>query len=181
MSLKYTILGFIKKSPKTGYDLQKKIETTISHFWPSTQSQIYRLLNEMAADGLIVSEIQYQDDKPNKKVYTITEKGIEELICWLSEPVEIPGHRNQILVQLFFSKDIKKEWILANLRHYKAEMESRLSFLNSGPAVSMLDMSEDALEKTLYRIIYNNGIEVLGSEINWAEESIRLLENTEEA
>ena len=77
MSLDYAILGFLKKSPATGYELQKKIEKSINHFWTSTQSQIYRTLNRMEDDALIISEIHYQDEKPNKKVYSITEKGKE--------------------------------------------------------------------------------------------------------
>ncbi len=180
MSLKHTILGFIKNGPKTGYDLQKKIETTISHFWPSTQSQIYRTLGEMTEEELIVSETKYQDDKPNKKVYSITEKGNEELLCWLSSPVKIPNHRNQFLVQLFFSKNIGKEKIIANIKHYKSEMEARLSFLDSVQVHSMLGMTDDSMERMLFEIIRNNGVRVLKSEIEWVDESIRSLENIKE-
>ena len=120
MSLEFTILGFLNKGPKTGYELQKKIEKSINHFWTSTQSQIYRTLNKLAEDALIVSEIHYQDEKPNKKVYTITERGKDELIRWLSSPINIPNHRNPFLVQLFFSGDnIDIKTIKSNLIHYK--------------------------------------------------------------
>jgi PadR family transcriptional regulator AphA len=177
MSLKHTILGFLKNDPKTGYDLQKKIEKTISHFWPSTQSQIYRTLNEMAKESLIASEIEYQEEKPNKKLYSITGKGEKELVRWLSQPHDIPSHRNQLLVQLFFSGNVGQKVIISNLKHYKAEMENRLNYLNSSEVAAMINLADKAKEKTLFDIIRNNGIQVLQAEIDWTDESIRLLES----
>ena len=177
MSLKHAILGFLNNSPKTGYDLQKKIATTISHFWPSTQSQIYRTLSEMAQEGLIVPEIHYQDEKPNKKIYTITPEGNRELMRWLSTPLDISSHRNQFLVQLFFSRNIDRANIIANLKHYKREMEKRKGFLNSPEVKSMLLLSDKAIEKSLFEIIRDNGMRLLKSESDWVDKSVKLLES----
>jgi len=166
--------------PKTGYELQKKIEKSISHFWPSTQSQIYRTLNAMSAEKLILSEIHYQDERPNKKLYSITKKGKEELLQWLSEPIAIPKHRNNFLIQLFFSQNINTKTIQSNLFHYKTEMEKRLAFLKSDEVKSMMDTAENKTERFLYELINDNGIHVLKSEIKWAEESTTKLKNIEE-
>ena len=177
MSLEFTILGFLNKGPKTGYELQKKIEKSINHFWTSTQSQIYRTLNKLAEDALIVSEIHYQDEKPNKKVYTITERGKDELIRWLSSPINIPNHRNPFLVQLFFSGDnIDKETIKSNLHHYKKEMERRLFFLKSNEAKLMVESANSKIEYLIYQSLINNGICLLQSEINWVDESLQKIE-----
>lgn len=175
MSLKHAILGFLSNHPQTGYDLQKKVEKTISHFWPSTQSQIYRSLRQMSEQALIVSEIQHQEERPNRKVYSITEKGKEELIDWLATPLDMPRHRNQFLVQLFFSRHIDIESIIANLVHYKAIMQERLDFLNSDEVGGMLNLFGTEVEKTLYGIIHKNGIKMLESEIEWTNDSIREL------
>lgn len=175
MPLKHTILGFLNISPKTGYDLQKKIGMTISHFWTSTQSQIYRTLGEMTEEGLIVSEVHYQDEKPNKKVYSITSEGKEELLRWLSNPLELPNHRNPFLIQLFFSGNINSEAVISNLSHYRAQMEERHRFLLRDETRAMLSLSDSAYEKLLFSIIHNNGLQMLQSEIDWVDESIKLL------
>ena len=44
MSLEYAILGFLNYHPYTGYDLKKIFDTSVRHFWPADQSQIYRTL-----------------------------------------------------------------------------------------------------------------------------------------
>lgn len=180
MSLDYALLGFLNRRPRTGYELQKKIEKTINHFWTSTQSQIYRTLNRMEEDAMIVSKIQYQEDKPNKKIYSITGKGRAALITWLSSPIPIPSHRNPFLVQLFFSGSVDKETIKANLLHYKREMELRLDFLNSREIISMAESEGSDLEQVIYRALIGNGLFVLRGEIDWVDATLREIETFQE-
>lgn len=176
MSLKFALLGFLQKGPKTGYELQKKIERSIHHFWPSTQSQVYRTLNEISESGLITSEIHYQHEKPNRKVYSITPKGEAELAEWLSSAVDLPPHRNQFLVQLFFSRNLTAQGMKKNLLHYQALMRERLAFLEHRDTQGMVDAAEDARERLLFEIIRQNGVRVLQSEIDWADDALHKLE-----
>ncbi|MBN1303800.1 MAG: PadR family transcriptional regulator [Anaerolineales bacterium] len=172
MSLKHTILGFLNAAPKTGYDLQKSIDLSIQHFWPSTQSQIYRTLKELEGEKLISGEIHIQSEKPNKKVYTLTAAGQEELVRWLSEPLVIPPHRSQFLVQLFFSRHLDPSIIISNLENHRNQLEKRLAFLESDEAQSRIELGRSAQEKAIYQIIIENGIHILKSEIEWANHSI---------
>ncbi len=172
MSLKYAILGFLNNSPKTGYDLQKKIEMTIQHFWPSTQSQIYRTLKELEADTLIRSEVIYQSDKPNRVVYSITPSGSEDLTRWLSAPLQTTPHRDPLLVQLFFSRNVPTEVIIANLLEYRKTLEEKLAFLNGNEAQSRIALGAAEKEEALFEIIVDNGIRLLESEINWVDDAV---------
>ncbi len=177
MSLEYALLGFLNTGPKTGYELQGKIKKSINHFWPSTQSQIYRTLSKMEEDALITSEIHYQAEKPNKKVYSITSKGKGSLVKWLCAPINIPSHRNPFLVQLFFSGEIEKEAIKSNLLHYKKEMEKRLSFLKSNEVEKMAALAGSKKERLLFTALIDNGICVLQSEINWVDSTLNKFED----
>lgn len=179
MSLKYTILGFLNNGPKTGYDLQKKIDMTISHFWPSTQSQVYRTLNDLAQNEFVVTEVHYQNEKPNKKVYTITEKGIAELQHWLTTPLPLSTHRSQLLIQLFFSKGLSRKSIISNLEHYDTEIRKREKFLNRDEIKSLIRLGENPLEYTLFEIILDNGLQALKSEREWVEKAIEKIKGSE--
>lgn len=175
MSLKHAILGFLSITPKTGYEIQKKIDFTIQHFWPTTQSQIYRTLKELEEGQLIACEIQYQREKPNKKIYSLTGKGSQELTCWLAEPHKASPHRNQFLVQLFFSKDVPPETILSNFAYYRQELETSLQFLKFGDAQKRIELGQTAQEKLLFQIIVENGICLLESEIGWVDAAVARL------
>lgn len=159
MSLKHAILGFLDQKEQSGYDLQKKIDTTINHFWPSTQSQIYRTLKELVTDGQVNMRLVYQDEKPNKKIYSITTTGKTEIENWLKTELELPNHRNQFLVQLFFSGSMNKQNIIRNLEHYRSVQTQRLDFIKA--------RMPDTPKNKLYRVIAQNGIMALENELKW--------------
>ena len=69
MSLKHAILGLLTVTPMTGYDLKHRaFDVAIAHFWKADQSQIYRTLNRLSEAGWVQSEIEAQDERPDRKV-----------------------------------------------------------------------------------------------------------------
>lgn len=86
MSLKHGLLGLLNYGSMTGYELDKIFRDSLSFFWQAKTSQIYRELDTMECHGWLTSERIIQNDKPNKRVYTITDSGKEELGNWLSMP-----------------------------------------------------------------------------------------------
>jgi DNA-binding PadR family transcriptional regulator len=100
----------------TGYDLKtQSFDRTVAHFWPADQAQIYRTLDKLAEQGLITSIIEMQTDRPNRKVYSITDAGRAELQQWLLKPQELPLNRESFLVQLFFGGHLTNTELLAQL------------------------------------------------------------------
>ena len=105
MSLKHGLLGLLSYGSMTGYELDKTFKDSLFLFWKAQTSQIYRELNGMEHSGWLTSEIVYQTDKPNKKLYSLTESGRKELHDWLSEN-NLDNEfqtRSTFLMKLFFS------------------------------------------------------------------------------
>ena len=67
MSLEHAILGFLNYRAFSGYDLKKAFDTSVNHFWPADQSQIYRTLARLAERGWAEMEIVPQEDRPDRK------------------------------------------------------------------------------------------------------------------
>jgi len=112
MSLEHAILGFLNYRPLTGYDLKKIFDTSVRHFWQADQSQIYRTLNRLADEGLAEMETVEQTDRPDRKVYHITEHGKEELQQWLRIPQPPERPRVAALIQIFFAGQLSDEEVL---------------------------------------------------------------------
>ncbi|MEL6309563.1 MAG: PadR family transcriptional regulator [Chloroflexota bacterium] len=83
MSLQHILLGLLSDEPGSGYDLNKRLQAEGQHFWTTDQSQIYRALYKMQAEGWVDYETVIQQDSPNKKVYHVTDNGVEQLQEWL--------------------------------------------------------------------------------------------------
>src|SRR5512142_2217155 len=99
MSLEFAILGFLNYHPYTGYDLKKIFDSSVRHFWPADQSQIYRTLANLTDQGFVKMQKIAQEERPDRKVYHITAAGRQELLQWLSGPPPIGSPRSASLIQ----------------------------------------------------------------------------------
>ena len=106
LSLRYGLLGMLSKWDATGYDLKKEFDEVMSIFWHSHLSQIYPELNKLEEKEWIMSKRVTQEGRPDKKVYSITTKGKEELMKWLIKPLDLPKVKDPYLMQIFFMDNI---------------------------------------------------------------------------
>ncbi len=75
MSLKHGLLGLLNYGSMTGYELGNAFKDSLGFFWQAHMSQVYRDLNSMEEDGWVKSEWIVQEERPNKRLYTITGAG----------------------------------------------------------------------------------------------------------
>lgn len=87
MSIKYAILGLLNYQDMHGYRIKNHIEKNFEHMWSINFGQIYPNLKELEKDGFIrmLEVLPSENGGPHKKLYSITDKGREEFIRWLSE------------------------------------------------------------------------------------------------
>ena len=71
------VLGLLCESPLYGYTIEKIIEERGMRHWTDIGfSSIYYVLKRLEAKLLITSSCEQQEDKPSRKVYTITDAGL---------------------------------------------------------------------------------------------------------
>jgi len=70
------ILGLLCEKPLYGYTIEKIIEERGMRHWTNIGfSSIYYVLKRLESRDLIVSTCKQQENKPSRKVYTITSEG----------------------------------------------------------------------------------------------------------
>jgi len=75
VSLPHCAFGFNQLSAVHRVRSEKQISEVDSFFWNAALPHIYRSLKQMEKEGWIVSTIEQQSGKPNRKVYRITGEG----------------------------------------------------------------------------------------------------------
>jgi DNA-binding PadR family transcriptional regulator len=123
---KYAIMGILSVSPASGYDIKKRIEKGVGYFWHEGYGQIYPILKQLVEDGLATKLVQEQEGKPDRIVYTLTEKGQADLKKWLSEPVEPQVERSEILLKLFFGDQVPIPTTVKHVQHFRQLQVQRL-------------------------------------------------------
>jgi DNA-binding PadR family transcriptional regulator len=91
MALRHAILVALCEQAGSGYELTRRFDRSIGHFWAATHQQIYRTLRTMEDDGWVAATPVVQQGRPDKKVYTVTEAGRAELARWIAEPLSGRG------------------------------------------------------------------------------------------
>lgn len=100
MSLDHALLVSLQEKPSSGYELARRFERSIGHFWPATHQQIYRVLARMEGTGWVISEIQSGETAPDRKVFSVTDSGRRVLTDWLTVPTEPEVVRSALMVKL---------------------------------------------------------------------------------
>ncbi|WP_455538976.1 PadR family transcriptional regulator [Terrisporobacter sp.] len=132
--LRYILLGLLAKSELSGYDIKKIFEDEIGEFWKAKHSQIYPELIKLEEQGLIKYRIEIVGSKLEKKYYSITDKGMNELNIWISSSNEIIENKDEFILKLYFiddKNDIKLEEMISEqiqlhenkLNHLKLRMQ----------------------------------------------------------
>ncbi|MFB2771747.1 PadR family transcriptional regulator [Pelatocladus sp. BLCC-F211] len=128
MSLAYAIMGLLQEEQRTGYELKTScFDQCIAHLWPADQAQIYRTLDKLLEQGWIKCTVEIQCDRPNRKIYSVTETGKAELIKWLQSPQSLPILREPLLIQLFFAAQLSNEAIMQLLEDQLAAHIEKLT------------------------------------------------------
>ena len=119
------LLGLLAIEPMSGYDLGLAIRASIGHFWNESYGQIYPNLKMLAAAGLITSKTEKQKGKPDRHVYSITPKGRMRLEKWLAVEPQAEVPRNELLLKLFFGRQVSPETLIGYVERM-AERETAI-------------------------------------------------------
>ncbi len=178
MSLDHAILGFLQYGPLSGYDLKERFDLSVEHFWPADQSQIYRVLAKLDEQGYIRLNVVEQENRPDRKLYTITQAGREELHRWLTTPLEMDHGRSASLVQVFFSGQLSNEEILGVFRRAAEQCRAGLDELRKVPAQAHQFTEEIKLprEAWCWFLTLECGIRVTEARLAWMEDVIARIE-----
>lgn len=179
MSLEHAILGFLNYQPFSGYDLKKVFDTSIQHFWAADQSQIYRTLNALTRQGWVEMEKVVQQDRPDRKVYHITDPGREELLRWLSAPPLMGSPHSAALVQVFFAAQLPDEELLAKFEGFAQMMRAVLAQYDHIPQDVEVykQMVSSEREYYFWMLTLDNGIRNMRANLEWIENIIKQLKS----
>ena len=100
--ISYIVLGLLRWAPgSTAYDLERTINATVAHMWPTQRSQIYREPGRLVDAGLLTASTA--PDGRQKTAFSITPMGEQTLDAWLAQGVEQPPQlRDLAIMKIFF-------------------------------------------------------------------------------
>jgi DNA-binding PadR family transcriptional regulator len=137
-----SLLGFLHEGPLTGWDLVAVAQERIGDFWSLTQSQVYRELAAMAADGLVsAGERGRRDRRP----YTITDAGRAAFAEWVARPPGTDAIRMPLLLTVMFGGHLPPGALPGFVARHRAEHAARLDGYRRRKAEGLPDAYAEAV------------------------------------
>lgn len=84
----------------SGYDLSKEFDGARANFWVATPQQLYRELERMESDGVVLARTVEQEKRPNKRVFRLTDAGCAELAAFTATAPRATAIRDELMVQV---------------------------------------------------------------------------------
>jgi DNA-binding PadR family transcriptional regulator len=165
----------------TGYNLKKLFNESIINIWEASLSQIYRELGTLEKNGLVSSQIEQQDDRPDKKIYSISEEGKEAFRTWLANfPPDrfISPKRDEFMLRIFFGAQLGKAEMKKQFERFIEDRKKAFAAIEEKDLFKKIKkehMSADemlCIEFVIKRAQMTNKLL-----IEWAEDCMKELDN----
>ncbi len=176
---RFMILGLLNHEDLSGYEIKKRIDHLISHFWNAGYNQIYPSLAGLEMDGLVVKSVEDSGRGPQKHVYSITDAGRRALADWLVLPEEKEYTKYGILLKLFFSGDLPVEKTVERIRAFRDRHQENAARIRQYKSSLEPVLDQDA-DHLYYFLTILFGEHVYHAYLAWSDEALMLLETTNE-
>jgi DNA-binding PadR family transcriptional regulator len=105
LSVRYALLGLLSQHPCHGYELRAAFEVLAGgkDTWDVKPAQVYVTLERLEESGYVHREAVEKDGGPEKRIYSLTELGRDELNRWFSSGTVEEYQRDEFFVKLMLS------------------------------------------------------------------------------
>ncbi|MGI9372533.1 MAG: PadR family transcriptional regulator [Hyphomicrobiales bacterium] len=132
MNVRTLCLGALTFGDATGYEIKKMAEEGLfSHFIEASYGSIYPALTKMTEEGLLTFRTENQDGKPDKKVYSITPLGRDELRQALTTFPKKDKFKSEFLFIMLLSEHLDQSHVRRVLAQRTQELAEELAMIEA--------------------------------------------------
>jgi len=169
------ILGILQRyGPSHGYQIKKYLAEQLADFTQIKLPTLYYHLGKMEADGLLSASREKTDLRPEKTVYSVTDKGKDvfqkELSALLSFDYRPTFSSDSVF---FFAEHLDPSELVCHLDGYCANLKAALTAIRAHREISLQFVPDDA--RPMAEIIFSHHERHYQAELDWAQDTSKKL------
>ncbi len=138
MNVRTVCLAILHFSDATGYEIKKmSTEERFSYFVDASFGSIYPALARLQDDGCVTVREEYESGKPPRKIYSITEKGRQELIEALEVVPRPDSFKSEFLLIALCSELVDQDTIVRAIDKRIKDLQVKLEMLDAVDACAL--------------------------------------------
>ncbi len=175
MSLAHALFTSLLEQPSSGYQLARRFDKSIGHFWRATHQQIYRELGRMEKAGWIRSEPDPEAGRGRKRSYSVLPAGEAELMRWAGESAPLTELCDEFLVRLRADAVIGPLGLGPELERRRALHADKLRAYHAIEARDFPPQAVASRQRRIHHLILKAGIQYEAGWIAWYDEALAAL------
>jgi DNA-binding PadR family transcriptional regulator len=129
--LELAVLGLLKDSSMHGYELKKRLDEQLGHFWSISYGSLYPTLKRLASTGAIEISSPSGETSRRKNVYHITPHGEALFFRLLDAEGARYSDRDQFMLRFAFSRYMEPEARRRMLEGRRGYLQERLAKMSA--------------------------------------------------
>jgi DNA-binding PadR family transcriptional regulator len=168
----FVILGLLSKGKHSGYSLKNVMKKTSDFYWSESNAQIYPVLKKLETLGLVSSQIDEQSGARHKKVFSITQSGMDTLIQWLHTDCTLALYREEFLLQLSLAQHLSNDKLQEKINVYRNSVIQKLEKVNI--VIEHVHVGHHKKPDQPYLLLtYDHIKSVLDAKISWCDKILK--------
>jgi DNA-binding PadR family transcriptional regulator len=167
---RYFILGLLSQQPMSGYDAKQYLESLGWLVGNPSFGAIYPALHGLLEDGLVTLQVVFYENRPPRKVYSITPDGERALDDWIHEPLLLGASTKAFVMRLLLATHLSHDGLMGHLRRRHQQVVQQQEALKQ--AVDEIDLPSDSSQ----RLAFDYGMTIASTELTWLEDLMAILE-----
>jgi DNA-binding PadR family transcriptional regulator len=167
---RHFILGLLAQQPMSGYDIKQYLESLDWLVGNPSFGAIYPALHALLKDGLVALEVVAYENKPPRKIYSLTAAGKRVLDEWIHQPLLSGASSRAFVMRLLLATHLTQEGLVAHLKQRRQQVAEQQAALKQ--TIGSKELSPDVGQ----RLAFEYGMAVTDTELDWLEDLIASLE-----
>jgi len=156
----------------SGYDIKKWVDMSFRYFWEIGYGQIYPTLRVLEQEELVTMKTDHEKGGPEKKIYTISPKGLEVLKEWLFSPEQ---KEYEILLKLFFGDKLSPEILRDKVILFRDQVRENYSAIEKVEQF-IACLPDSFAPKPYFKMVSSCGIFSYETQLKWADATLASLD-----
>lgn len=162
--MKYLFLSLLSQAPTHGYDLLQTYADLFSAALPPLNAgQIYTTLSRLERDGFVSKVDIEQEGKPDKRVYELTDDGLQALLVWFAEPLSGPRIKDNFYLKLIGAR------ISGLVNPHQLIAGQRQQYLQTLHDLNALVLKPEMIEDPSKLLLVQGAILHLKADLEWLD------------
>jgi len=126
MALRHAVLAALLDDELSGYQLAKAFDLGVANFWHALPQQLYTELARLEKDGLVTGRDVVQHNRPTKRLFTVTGRGLAELDRFTASAAKPTFIRDDLLVKVQAADHVDTGQLITQLTEHAAFAQAKI-------------------------------------------------------